>query len=99
MLSAEERRFLRSWEEQRKGGKWSYYLLYILGGTVVLTVGVAFLLSIIPFQLPSTLWIIPVISAGLAVLLTVFSWKKNERRFKQLLRREIQQGQRNNSSQ
>lgn len=89
MLNPEERRFLRSWEEQRKGGRWSYYLLYALGGSVLLFIGISFVASMIRFGLPKNLWAIPVISVTLAVILTVVSWQRNESRFRGLVRREI----------
>lgn len=90
MLSKEERRFLRSWEEQRKGGRWSYYLLYGISGSVVLFIGIAFIFSMIRFGLPAQLWPIPVVSTGLAIMLTWSSWKRNEARFRRLVKREIE---------
>lgn len=89
MLTNDERRFIRTWEEQRKGGRTSYYLLYIIAGSVVLTIGVAFVLSMVRFSLPKNIWIIPVISLLLTVFLTHVSWTRNERRFKALIRREL----------
>lgn len=89
MLTKEERRFLRSWEEQRKGGRWSYYLLYALSGSLILFIGIAFVASMIRFGLPKNLWLIPVISILLAVSLTWLSWKRNEARFRHLVKREL----------
>lgn len=90
MLTPKERRFLRSWEEQRKGGKRSYYLLYIIAGTIVTSIGVAFVQSMLRFGLPVRLWTIPVISFFVATGLTWYSWKSNEARFKSLIKREME---------
>ncbi|HKH59990.1 MAG TPA: hypothetical protein VKA49_04110, partial [Flavitalea sp.] len=38
MLSSSEKRFVRYWQEQRTGGRWSYYALYIAIGTVMATI-------------------------------------------------------------
>jgi uncharacterized membrane protein len=90
MLSKEERRFIRSWEEQRQGGRRAYYLLYIIAGSVILTIGVSFVMAMIRFALPKNLWAIPIISLLIAVFLTHYSWVKNERKFKVLIRRETE---------
>ena len=90
MLSKEERRFIRSWEEQRQGGRRAYYLLYIIAGTVILTIGVSFVMAMIRFALPRNLWAIPVISFLIAFFLTHYNWVRNERRFKVLIRRETE---------
>ncbi len=95
MLTKEERRFLRSWEEQRKGGKAGYFLLYISIGTIVGSLGVFFIGSIFSLGMPEKLWIIPSISFVLVSVLTTFGWNKNERKWKMLIRREIDKGQSN----
>ncbi len=89
MLTKEERRFLRSWEEQRKGGSVSYYLLYIIAGTIVMTIGVGFVMSMIKFGLPRPLWVIPVISFVLSSLYAAITWRRGEAKFKQLIKREV----------
>lgn len=89
MLTKEERRFLRSWEEQRKGGQAKYYLLYIPIGTIVGSLGVFFIASIFSVGMPENLLIIPSISFVLVSILTTIGWRKNERKWKMLIRREI----------
>jgi peptidoglycan/LPS O-acetylase OafA/YrhL len=90
MLTPKERRFIRSWEEQRKGGKRSYFLLYIIAGTIVTSIGVAFVQSMLRFGLPERLWTIPVISFLVTAGLTWYSWKNNEKRFRELIKRELE---------
>lgn len=89
MLTKEERRFMRSWEEQRKGGQAKYYLLYIPIGTIVGSLGVFFIASIFSVGMPRNLLIIPAISFVLVSILTTIGWRKNERKWKMLIRREI----------
>ena len=91
MLNTEERRFLRNWEEQRKDGKASYFLLYIIAGTIVMTIGVFFVASMFTFGRPKHLWPIPLISTILMTTYTSMSWKKNEKRWKSLIKRELEQ--------
>ena len=94
MLSAEEKRFVRYWEEQRKDGKRSYFLLYIISGTIVTSLIVSFVTAMLSsFGMPERPWIIPIISFIITTALTAYSWQKNERRLKQLINREIQKGQ------
>jgi hypothetical protein len=89
MLNTEERRFLRNWEEQRKDGKTQYFLLYIIAGTIVMTIGVFFVASMFTFGRPKHLWPIPLISTILMTTYTWLSWKKNEKRWKSLIKREL----------
>lgn len=90
MLTPKERRFLRSWEEQRRGGKRAYFLLYMIAGTIVTSIGVAFVQSMFRFGLPVRLWTIPVISFLITILLTWYSWRNNEARFRSLIKREME---------
>ena len=91
MLNTEERRFLRNWEEQRKDGKAPYFLLYIIAGTIVMTIGVFFVASMFTFGRPKHLWPIPLISTILMTTYTSLSWKRNEKRWKFLIKREMEQ--------
>lgn len=96
MLTPAEKRFIRYWEEQRTGGKIKYYLLYILIGTFIAILCLFFLYS---------LWISPIftlefglvaiaITAFVAVtLITVITWHRNEKKFRNIIQREIQEGQ------
>jgi hypothetical protein len=91
VLSAREKRFIKYWEEQRKGGRYAYYLLYILGGTFIISLlGFILLLFILQFMFNVTmLWAVPVSAFVLAVLLTIMTWQNNERKFKRIIRREV----------
>jgi hypothetical protein len=93
VLSAREKRFIKYWEEQRKGGRYAYYLLYILGGTFIISLlGFILLLFILQFMFKVTmLWAVPVSAFVLAVLLTLMTWQNNERKFKRIIRREVEQ--------
>ncbi len=90
MITKEERRFLRSWEDQRKGGKLSYFLLYIIAGTIVLTIGVGFVWSMVNFALPKPLWAIPVTSFVLSSAYAALTWSRGEAKFKRLIKREVE---------
>lgn len=93
MLSAGEKRFVRYWEEQRKDGKRSYYLLYIISGTIVTSLIVSFVAAMLfSFSMPERPWIIPIVSFVITTVLTIYSWQKNERRLRRLIEREIRDG-------
>lgn len=96
MLTTEEKRFIKHWEEQRKGGKYKFYLLYILAGTFIAALVLSFLFSIIIsplFRIDFALVAIIVIAFLLVTFLTIMTWYRNERRFKRIIRREIEEGQ------
>lgn len=96
MLTTKEKRFIKSWEEQRVGGKLKYYLLYILAGTFIATLVLSFLYSIIIsafFHIGFGLIAVIVISFLLVTFLTITTWDRNEKRFKSIIKREIQEGQ------
>lgn len=94
MLSKEEKRFIRYWQEQREGGKVKYFLAYLIAGTIMLSlfifVALLFGLSISPSIFIFS--VVPVCAFILAFLLTAIGWTRNERRFRQLLKREIDAG-------
>lgn len=92
MLSTEERRFLRSWEEQRKGGKLSYFLLYILAGFVVMTIGVFFVASMFSFGRPKHLWPVPLASLLIMTSYTWLSWSRSEKKWRSIIKREMGAG-------
>ena len=94
MLSAEEKRFVRYWEDQRKDGKRSYFLLYIIAGTIVSSIVVSFVAAMLfSFGMPERPWVIPIVSFVITSLLTIYSWKKNEQQFKRIINREINDGE------
>jgi len=92
MLTPAEKRFIRYWEDQRKDGRWSYYLLYTLVGTFI--VGILIAIVIIWFfqeKIRPPYWRIPVAGFVTSTAITLFSWSNNERRFRKIIRREIRE--------
>lgn len=97
MLSTTERRFIRYWEEQRTGGRWSYYALYIFIGTFIATVIFSTFLFLF-FQVifgSFTFWIALFTAILLSSIATTISWASNEKKFRKIIRREIGQDGKN----
>jgi hypothetical protein len=93
VLTAEEKRFIKSWEEQREGGKFKYFALYLFAGTFVGSIVLSFLSVMFNWGLfPGNLVVIIGGSLLLISVLTMASWSKNEKRFKRIIQREIKQG-------
>ena len=92
MLSAKEKRFIKYWEEQRTGGRWTYYLLYILAGSFICTIAVSFLVMMT--TIGGIDYILPIVisSVLLVTVLTIGTWQMNEKKFKKIIRREINEG-------
>ena len=90
MLTASEKRFVKSWEEQRQGGKVKYYLLYIIIGTFPAVLVLSFLASL--FGAFSKLWITIPLSFLVSIIYTVRTWSANEKKFKAIIQREINEG-------
>ena len=96
MLNPAEKRFIKYWEEQRTGGKYKYYLLYILAGTFISVLILSFVYSLVISTTFSVDWgVLPIliISFVLVTVLTVVTWDKNEKKFKAIIKREVRQGQ------
>jgi len=94
MLTVTEKRFVRGWQDQRKGGRWLYFVLYSMIGTFLFTILLSIVLLIffgIFYESP-VYWILPVSSFIISVVFTMISWHTNEKKFKKLVRREIQAG-------
>jgi hypothetical protein len=90
VITRSEKRFIRSWQEQREGGKWAYYLLYTFGGGFIITlVSYILILWILQIRVPKPYWILPVFGVVAALLLAVLVWSINEKKFKGIIRREI----------
>ncbi len=92
-LTSAERRFLRSWQDQRSGGKTKFLLIYIFGLFIAFIAGImaiGFLASVsqvkISYILPSIL-----ISLSLAIFFSIYIWVTNERKYKFIINREIKQ--------
>jgi hypothetical protein len=90
VLTATEKRFIKSWEEQREGGKTKYYLLYIVIGTFPAILVLSFLASL--FGAFNKLWITIPLSFIVSIIYTVRTWATNEKKFKTIIQREIKEG-------
>lgn len=92
MLTSKEKRFIRYWEEQRVGGMRPYLILYILAGTFISTIIVFFIFSMLGFDAAAILWMVPTISLVSVTAITIITWKRNEKQFKGIIKREIEEG-------
>lgn len=90
MLTATEKRFVKSWEEQRQGGKVKYYLLYIIIGTFPAILVLSFLASL--FGAFTKLWLTIPLSFAVSIVYTIRTWANNEKKFKAIIQREIREG-------
>jgi hypothetical protein len=90
VLTAAEKRFVKSWEEQRQGGKVKYYLLYIIVGTLPAILVLSFLASL--FGAFNKLWITIPLSFVVSIMYTVRTWAANEKKFKAIIQREVHEG-------
>ncbi len=94
MLSKEEKRFIRYWQEQREGGKAKYFIAYLIAGTIMLSLFI-FVALLFGLNIGPSIFlfiVVPIAALILALLLTSVSWVRNERRFRFLLKREIEEG-------
>lgn len=92
MLSKKERRFIRNWEEQRKGGRTSYYALYIFIWFFIALLGLFFVFNHFTEIYRNKLQTLYQMMAGsiiIAVIATHFSYQNNEKRFKKIIQREM----------
>jgi len=92
-ITAEERRFLRSWEEQRKGGKKVYVAIYTFGLTLVIflsSVALGLFLSI-PFISLYWLTTIGIVSVVGAFGSSVLMWNRQQKKFRRIINREMAQ--------
>ena len=91
MLTASEKRFVKSWEEQRQGGKVKYYLLYIIIGSFPAVLVLSFLTSLFG-AFSRLIWITIPLSFLISMIYTVRTWAVNEKKFKAIIQREIKEG-------
>lgn len=90
-ITAAERRFLRSWEEQRKGGKKVYVGTYTFGLTMVIflsSIALGLFLSL-PFIKFFWLTAIAISSVISGFILATLIWKGHQKRFRQIINREL----------
>lgn len=91
MLTSKERRFIRYWEEQRKGGKGSYILLYTVVGTFIVTLILSVFLVLF-FQIvfgSIFFWAVCISGLVISLLASLITWNRNEKRLQEIIRREI----------
>ena len=90
-ISPEERRFLKSWEEQRRGGKKSFVGVYTFGLFILfymafVAVG---LFSGWPFLKASWLVLMAFAALAGALGLSLFLWSFQQKKFTAIIRREM----------
>ena len=93
MLTTKEKRFIRYWEEQRKGGKWAYFLLYIPVGTFIFFIVTALILMAFFLSFPGGVWMLVLYCLIVMTVVIIVNWLVNENRFKSIIRREVKKGQ------
>lgn len=90
-ITSEERRFLKSWEEQRKGGKAEFVAIYTFGLFILFYMGfiAVGLFSGWPF-LKAVLLIAMGIGALLSALgVSLILWLVQQKKFSSIIRREM----------
>ena len=94
LLSTSEKRFVRYWQEQRTGGRWSYYALYIIVGTFIGTIILSTFLFLVLQAIFGSLsfWVAFALSFLISSVATVLTWSANERKFKKIVKREVDKG-------
>lgn len=94
LLSTSEKRFVRYWQEQRTGGRWSYYALYIIVGTFIGTIILSTFLFLFLQAIFGSLsfWVAFVLSFLISSVATTLTWSANERKFKKIVKREVDKG-------
>lgn len=93
MLTHKERRFIRHWEEQRSGSRVGYYVLYIFIWFFVAMLFTFFVLNNltdIKNNGMQKLYAMLAVSILIAAFATHISYLQNERRFKKIIRREVE---------
>ena len=99
MLSPQKKRFKRYWEDQRKGGKWKYILVYTLGWGII-TFFLFFPVFLFIFNLSDLLhldrlpiWVALLLAFALGFAYSVFSWYSNEEKWRVLEQKEMRPDQ------
>jgi len=94
MITSEEKRFIRYWEDQREDGQLSYFLQYTLVGGFIMSlfvfIAIFFFLNF--YVSIFILIIVPVSCIIASSLLTHYSWVKNEKRLRRIIKREVNEG-------
>jgi hypothetical protein len=94
MLTKTEKRFVRHWEEQRMGGRMAYVAQNTLAGTIMLSLFSFVVLFFGMHVLFSWKLLIIVTSIAITVscIVSYLVWQKNERKFRDLIKREVDAG-------
>lgn len=90
-ISTAERRFLRGWEEQRKGGKGNYVATYTFAYTLVIflsSVALALFLNI-PFIRKTWLISLAAGSVAGAFVLSNVMWSRFQKKWRDIIDREV----------
>lgn len=93
-LSPDERRFLKNWEEQRKGGKAGFVGVYTFGLFILFYMGflAVGLFSGWPFLKASWLVIMGICAFTGALAAAHFLWVSQQKKFSSIIRRELNAG-------
>lgn len=94
-LNPDERRFIKSWQEQKKDGKGSYIGVYTFGFFIFFYM--AFIATGLfggwPFLKVSWLVIMGVASLIAALSFSLLLWRINQRKFSRIIQREMAEGE------
>ena len=92
-MSVTEKRFVKYWEEQRIGGRWSYYALYILVGTFISTIIFCTFLFLFFREVfgSLTFWVALFSGLSISTVATIATWSYNEKKLRDILHREESQ--------
>ena len=91
MLSNSEKHFLSSWQEQREGPRWKYYLQFSVAWTVVSFLVLFFLLKLLTDREmggSTSFWIVFPLAIIIGVWSTHLIYTSNEKRMKKIKERE-----------
>ena len=91
-INKDERRFLRYWEEQRKGSRLGYYVMYICIWFFTATLCLFFVMNnFVSFGKTSinVLYTIIGVAIVIAASCTHFTYLHNQKRFKKIIDREV----------
>ena len=90
-ISPDERRFLKSWEDQRRDGKKSFVGIYTFGLFILFYMGFVAvgLFSGWPFLKPAWLIFMGIAALVCAFALSIFLWRWQQKKFSSIIRREL----------
>jgi hypothetical protein len=90
-ITADERRFLRFWEDQRKGGRGSFLIAYGVGLFFLIYMGFVAIGLFSGFPFVKLLWLllIGLISFCGSLVWSFYIWNSLQKRFKSIVKREV----------